>query len=331
MISDERFIEKVWEKYNNYANSNIKEKFFNKHQYRNSEIKRIIYTIISFIFSALVTTGVAYASITIHNSLFVQKNVKTDFINNPGYQYYEDMKMSLDGIYYKRICNYNEYTNAKKIWNDIVEMDENDFQDSFVIVIAGLTYKTTGLYISNVYVEDDKTCIELKREEKWSSNNTAISARVSRELERNDIVIKNLPNTIDTEGKYIDIDKITINYTIEQALKDGCLVVENNEKIISDKENMLDEFIEKKENGVLRIYKYGSGYFSISDIQYNNGVININCCTFDLIKNKVGEIVYFTGNNFEVENSNFNQKNYKEYFVSNELGDVWNIYTIKNN
>lgn len=325
MTSDEVFVNGVWEKYDNYMSSNAQEKFFRKHQYKNTEIKRKLGTIVSFILGIIATTGVVYASVAIHNALFSQKDTKTDFINNPGYQYYQNMQYT-DGIYYKRIYSYDEYIESTKIWHNLVEMNEKDFQESFVLIIAGQNYKTTGLYISNIYVKNDKTCVELKRKDKWSKDTTVISAKISNELNRKEIEIKNIPNIIPMPKNYKDLNEITIEYTIEQALTDGCIVIENYGEIISDNKSELDEFLEKKENGVLRIYKYGKEYFSVIDIQYDDGVVNINDHTFNLLENKSNPIVYFTGN--RITKIGFYNE-YTDYTCVNELGDVRIICTIK--
>lgn len=55
-----------------------------------------------------------------------------------------------------------------------------------------------------------------------------------------------MPNVIPTPEKYKDLSEITIEYTIEQVLTDGCIVIENYGEIISDNKSELDEFLEKK-------------------------------------------------------------------------------------
>lgn len=328
MTSDEIFVNRVWKKYNNYMNSDVKDQFFKKHQYKNIEIKRKLSTAISFILGIIATTGVVYASVAIHNAFFIQKDTKTDFTKDGAQEYYYENMLYSDGIYYKRIYNYNEYLEAKKIWDNLVEMNESDFQESFVLIIAGQNYETTSLYISDIYVKNNTTHVELKRKDKWSPNTTVISAKVSRELDCENIQINNLPNVVSTNGKYKELSEITTEYSIEQALKDGCFVIENKE-IKSENKKQLDEFIEKEENGVLRIYYCGTGYFKISDIQYNNGVININACTFNLENNEVEKIIYNTGT--KIIKKVFFKNQYIDYILSDEIGNEIIICTIKNN
>ena len=326
MTSDEIFVNGVWEKYNNYRNSKVQEQFFKKHQYKNSEIKRYISTVASFVFGFIITTGVVYASVVMYD--FIQKDTKTDFTKDGAQEYYYENMLYSDGIYYKRIYNYNEYLEAKNIWDNLVEMNESDFKESFALIIAGQNYETTSLYISDIYVKNNTTHVELKRKDKWSPNTTVISAKVSRELDCENIKIKNLPNVVSTNGKYKDLSEITTEYSIDQALKDGCFVIENNE-IKSENKKQLDEFIEKEENGVLRIYNCGTGYFKISDIQYNNGVININACTFKLANNEIEKIIYNTGT--KIIKKGFFKNQYIDYILTDEIGNELIVCTIKSN
>lgn len=323
---DEVFVDGVWKKYNNYINSNVKDIFFKKHQYKNTEIKRYLSTATSFALGVIVTTGVVYASVAMYD--FVQKDTKTDFTKNGAREYYYENMSYSDGIYYKRIYNYNEYIEAKNIWNNLVEMNENDFEESFVLIIAGQNYETTSLYISNIYIENNTTQVELKRKDKWSPDTTVISAKVLKKLDCENIKINNLPNIVSTTGKYKALNEITTEYSIEQALEDGCFVIENNE-IKSKNKKQLDEFIEKKGNGVLRIYNCGTGYFKISDIQYNNGVININACTFKLENNEIEKIIYNTGT--KIIKKGFLKNQYMDYILSDEIGNELIVCTIKSN
>lgn len=326
MMSDEVFVNGVWEKYNNYRNSKVQEQFFKKHQYKKSEIKRHLSTAASFILGVIITTGVAYASVVMYE--FIQKDTRTDFTKDGVQEYYFENMQYSDGIYYKRIYNYNEYLKAKNVWDNLVEMNESDFQESFALIIAGQNYETTSLYISNIYVKNNTTYVELKRKDKWSPNTTVISAKVSKNLDCENIQINNLPNVVSTNGKYKDLREITTEYSIDQALEDGCFVIENNE-IKSENKKQLDEFIEKEENGVIRIYSCGTGYFKISDIQHNNGVININACTFKLANNEIEKIIYNTGT--KIIKKGFLKNQYIDYILSDEIGNELIVCTIKNN
>ena len=279
--------------------------------------------------SSIITLSIGKANVTEKDYAgFIQKDTRTDFSQNGAHEYYQNMMYS-NGIYYKRIYSYDEYLKATEIWENLVEMSESAFKKSFVLIIAGQNYETTNLYISDIYVKDNTTYVELRRKDKWSAGNTVISAKISKELDKEKIEIKNLPNVVSTAGKYIELDEITMEYTIEQALEDGCFVVENYGEIISDNKNQLDEFIEKKENEVLRIYNYGKGYFKISDIQYNNGVININARTFNLTDNKIDPIIYNTGS--EIIKKGFFKNQYIDYILSDEIGNELIVCTIKNN
>lgn len=317
-MNNEEFINTVWDKYNNYTEAIIKEKFFKKHQYKYAETIRKIGTAISFIVGMIATTGIVYASVVTYQ--FVQKSTNTDFDKHRGYDYSQDMLCS-NSIYYKKIYTYSEYVEAQKMWNNLVELEEKDFNDSFVMILSGENYNTTSLYVSNISADDQKMYIELKKTEAWEEENTTISIKVSKKLDREIVEIHNLPNLPDTSEKYVDINSLTKYYTIEQALEDGCFTIKE-QKLISNNKNQLDSFIENCEQGiddVIRIYNYG--YFNtieVTDIEYKNGRINICWRHINMDDN---DIKYCTGN--EIIKSKFKRSNhtYIDYALSDEIGN----------
>ena len=109
-------------------------------------------------------------------------------------------------------------------------------------------------------------------------------------------------------------------------MEEKCFVIENNIIISSDK-SQLDDFIEKKENGILRIYDKGKTYFKISDIQYNDGVININTRACNLIENVIDPIIFATGD--KIEKKGFFKNQYTDYVFSDEIGNEIIVCTIK--
>lgn len=296
----------------------------NKHKINNHYTHQILIAIVSIITTLFIGTLGVYATISILN--FKQQYTQKDYIKGVSPQFYKHMETYSDGLYYKKINSYEEYVEETKLWSNLIEMNEKDFEESFVIMIAGDSYKTTNLYISNVYIEDDYTCIELKRKDKFTKDANIISAKITRKLEKKNIKIKNLPNIVQTTGQYIELNEITMDYTIEKALEEKCFVIENNIIISSDK-SQLDDFIEKKENGILRIYDKGKTYFKISDIQYNDGVININTRACNLIENVIDPIIFATGD--KIEKKGFFKNQYTDYVFSDEIGNEIIVCTIK--
>lgn len=276
MLDEKDFINGVWNKYENYSNNRkSKDKFFSKKLYQNSEYILGIKSFIIFLISLVATAGIVYAGITTYN--FVQNSTSTDFNKNQGYDYNQNMLYN-NGIYYKKINSYEEYEDAKKIWNDLVDIKQEDFEKYFVVILAGENYNTTGLYISNIHIKNQKLCIELKKKDVWNENDTVISAKVPKELEREEIEIKNLLNEVNTTNKYKNIDEITYDYSIDEALKENCFTINDKNQVVSNNKTRLNEFVENcnnKINDLIRICIYESNRTIICDIEYINNKINM--------------------------------------------------------
>ena len=278
------------------------------------EIKnhRIIMLIAMFVFISVAITGVTYAGKIIFD--FIQKETKTDFENNKEYDDYNEDMLYSDGIYYKTILDYQNYKNDKKKWNGLVEMRENDFNDYFVVVIAGENYSTTGLYISDIKVDDENLYIDLNKKDIWNGS-TVISAKLEKTLYRENIIVKNNPNIPQVSKEFIKMEDIPIGYTKEEAIEDGLIVIDAN-KIISNEKNRFNEFIENANNGIsdfIRIYNYDIiQNITIIDLEYKNGIINMSQCN----KTQPGNnIIYNSGN--EIIKSNGSGI----YWLKDEMGN----------
>ena len=273
------------------ARKSLKNKITNnKQSIKDYSLVRII---MNFIIVIMAITGVTYAGITAYK--FVQRETKTDFSNNPDYDdYSEDMEIS-DGIYYKRITSYRIYLKDLEKWNELVEMTEDDFNNYFVVVVAGENYDTTGLYISDIKADDENLYIDLNKKDKWDGS-TVISTKIEKDLYRENIVIRNNPNIPEMTNKFISMEKIPIGYTKEEAIQDGCFVIEYN-KIISDDKGEFERFIKNANKGIdgfIRIYQYDIiENVTIIDLESKNGKINMSQCN----KTQIGSSpVYNSGN-----------------------------------
>lgn len=258
------------------ARKSLKTKITNDKEYiKNNSVVRII---TNFIIVIIAITGVTYAGISAYK--FIQKETKTDFSNNPDYDdYSEDMEIS-DGVYYKKITSYQTYLKDLEKWNELVEMTEEDFNNYFVVVITGENYNTTGLYISDITTDEKNLYIDLNKKDKWDGI-TVISTKIEKDLYRENIVVRNNPNVPDTSNKFVSMEEIPIGYTKEQAIQDGCFVIEYN-KIISDDKEEFDRFIENANKGIdgfIRIYDYNIiENVTIIDLECKNGKINMSQC-----------------------------------------------------
>lgn len=256
--------------------------------------------------------GVTYAGVTIYK--FIQNETTTDFKNNPEYDDYSvDMSYS-DGIYYKAILNYQNYVEDKKKWTGLVDMTEKDFDEYFIVVIAGENYNTTGLYISDISTDEDNIYIDLKKKDTYDGS-TIISTKLEKKMYRNNIVIKNNPNVPEISEEFVSIEKIPIGYTKEDALNDGLFVIDTN-KIISEEKERFDEFIENANNGIedyIRIYDCDIAQnIMIIDIECKNGRINMSQCNKSQSE---GQIIYNSGNKIVKSNAT------GIYWLSDEIGN----------
>lgn len=313
-MTNQEFINGVWEKYDNYIKTEERDRFFIKNLYASIKFKRNLRIISNMILALISTAGIVYAGTITYE--IIQKSTKTDFQKNRGYDYNQNMIYN-NSMYYKKIHTYEEYLDDQKLWNNLIDMQEEDFKDYFVVILAGENYDTTSLYVSNIYEKDQKLCIELRKKDTWSIDNTVISVKIPKELDREEIDIINLPNEVNTSDKYQDINSITEEYTIEDAIEDKCFVVKEN-KIISPDKKQLDNFVNNCNNKVedlIRIYiQEVDNVVVIYDIEYKNNRINM---VSKIMKSNNDRILYHTGNEIVVRRLN----SAIEYSLYDEIGN----------
>lgn len=285
----------------------LKRKMKKNMEHTHLKVKVFINTILII----LCITGFTYAGITLYE--LVQKETKTDFKNNPEYDDYNEDMSYFDGVYYKIISTYQNYLDDQKKWTDLVEMTKDDFDEYFVVVIAGENYDTTGVYISDITADEEHLYIDLEKKEKWDGS-TVISTKIQKELYRDSIIIRNNPNIPNTSDKFISMEEIPIGYSKEQAIKDGCFVIEYGE-IISDDKNQLENFIKNANDGIdgfIRIYQFDIiENITVIDIECKNKKINMSQCN----KTSAGNyIIYNSGNSITKSDNNI-------YWLMDELGN----------
>lgn len=277
MLSDDEFINRVWNKYDLYSqNTKNTNNFFNKNISKRNKYILLLKSVITFFISILSTVGIVYATISSYN--YIQQYGTTNFSTNQNYDYNQNMIYDTDShLYYKKITTYEEYKVAKKIWNNIIDMQITDFNEYFIIVLAGENYNTTNLYISNIYNTDSEICIELKKKDTWSEDNTVIFSKINKNMNRENIKIKNIPNELTPTSNYKNFDQLTADYSIEEALSDNCIVIDKNHNIISDNKNQFYDFINNCNNeksDFIRLYICQVTRTIIYDIESTGTKIN---------------------------------------------------------
>ena len=269
MLKEDDFINDIWKKHDEYNRTRNKDKFFLKHLYRNTENLLTLKSLLTLVIAIIATAGATYAGFITYN--YITKETYTDFKQNPNYDYSQDM-IYQNNFYYKKVMSYEEYEKCKGVWNDLVGMNEEDFNDNFVVIVAVENTSMLGLTVSDVSANDTTLYIKFKKDENEDYNKTVTSIKISKNLDRDIIKIEKVEKNIDYTD-YERLEDLPHNYSKEQAIKDNCFVLENNE-IISSNAEQLNEFIDNARNGInsfIRIVSYFDEQVKIKDLEYKDG------------------------------------------------------------
>ena len=160
MLKEDDFINDIWKKHDEYNRARNKDKFFSKHLYRNTENLLTLKSLLTLIIAIIATAGATYAGVITYN--YITKETYTDFKENPNYDYSQDM-IYQNNFYYKKVMSYEEYEKCKGVWNDLVGMNEEDFKDNFVVIVAVENTSMLGLTVSDVSADDTTLYIKFKK------------------------------------------------------------------------------------------------------------------------------------------------------------------------
>lgn len=321
MLSEDKFINEIWDRYNYYEYNQNKDPFFEKHLYKNNDfllkLKMIIMSIVFLVTSA----GIVYAGAIFYN--YTQTSTNTNFQENVDYDNYNQDMTYQNGLYYKKITNYNDYLKAKQRWNNLVELSEEDFNNNFMVIVAGENYSTIGLNIYDISADGNTTYIKLKKIDD-NVNNTVVSSKIARELYRDNIsieVTQEEPKVV----KYKNLKEISQNYSKEEAIKDNCFVIDNN-AVISNDRDMLGTFVKNSEdniNSMIRVAIYFNSNLKIIDLEYKDGEYITH---EDNTRGDTGKTYTHVGNKIKVsKNSLFGN----EYVLLDKVGNKYIICTYK--
>lgn len=321
MLKEDDFINDIWKKHDEYNRTRNKDKFFLKHLYRNTENLLTLKSLLTLVIAIIATAGATYAGVITYN--YITKETYTDFKENPNYDYSQDM-IYQNNFYYKKVMTYEEYEKCKEVWNDLVEMNEEDFNDNFVVIVAVENTSMLGLTVSDVSADDTTLYIKFKKDENEDYDKTVTSIKISKNLDRDIIKIEKVEKNIDYTD-YERLEDLPHNYSKEQAIKDNCFVLENNEIISSNKEQ-LNEFVDNARNGInsfIRIVSYFDEQVKIKDLEYKDGEY-ILVSDDSRTRDKVEKFYYNYGDEIVVEHKSMgtiytikdNKSNSKIYFAS---------------
>lgn len=233
-------------------------------------------------------SGAVFAGVTIYNEFIKKQEEITSrglFDTGDGITTYETDLMANDmtwnessRLYHKIITNMDDYNKYKSRVNELPDMTEKDFKESFLVVIANENIRQKhekDLTISEVTADETTTHIIMKQKENpdYNNDNNIWYAIVDKSQLRDNADIKIEQHNINPEG-FTKLEDLSYNYSKEEAIKDGCIVTGNN-KVISNNLELLDEFIEKTENGengFIRIYSKYNEDVTIIDVNFKNGI-----------------------------------------------------------
>lgn len=248
----------------------------------------------STVIALLGTTSIVFASVKIYNE-YVKKQEELHsqelYVTEEGLysnDFTKDMmyEESID-LYYKIITNIDDYNKYKNIINELPDMLETDFENNFLILIGnwGARYPhESDLMISEVNADEKTTYITMKQKENSDYDKSSITlyAIIDKETLKENVKL-NIENSNISAEKFVSIESLSNNYSIEDALKDGCFVEENT-KVLSENKYAIDELIENSKNeteSFIRIYSKNNNVIRIIDLQYKNGMFMSNVRTLE--------------------------------------------------
>lgn len=243
-MDSNEFRKKIYDKYELHK-KDCNDEFFNKYHYKNN--KSFIFSKVAVLFIGIImTVSVVYAG-TIVYQYFTQKTAQTEYFQNMD----EWFEINDQETYYKKINSYSEYLKYKEKWNNIVDMSDKDFEENFLIVVIA-SWRMPGITITDIHSDENTLYVELDKkvtEEEIEKKEYMVSAMVAKELDRENVSVQNIVKPI-VSNKYKKLDELPLEYSINDALKDGCVVIDDVE-IQEDGKDKLESFIKRK----YRLYK----------------------------------------------------------------------------
>lgn len=196
--------------------------------------------------------------------------------SNITYQINDNILLSdyktINRFYYRVIKDYQTYLDTKNNFNNILEVSEKDFENNFMILVITENAPVNGLIFDNLSADDSSLTLNYVVNSSDRDAQTGTSILVSNDLYRDTINIeKTVPEMKMTS--YTNIRELPKDYSVEDAKKDNCLVIDMKNNANYNLNN-LEDFIEKvknKENAEIRIYNYmDNDQIYIYDITYSN-------------------------------------------------------------
>lgn len=107
------------------------------------------------------------------------------------YHYSHDMKNN-DGIYYKIIDKYDDYLICKERWNSILNMEEKDFENNFMIITAVENESTADLTVSDIFNKDGVLYVNMDDGEKYYPEALCISIIIPNDMKGEEVIVRDI-------------------------------------------------------------------------------------------------------------------------------------------
>lgn len=259
-------------------------------------LRKLIQIVATTFATIVTTTGMVWAGSHIYNE-YIKKQGS---INSNGLLIDENNiynREIIEGMshdehkrmYYKIITNNEEYDKYKNNVNELPEMTLQDFNDNFLVIVTWdgkMQEHEKDLRISAVTTDETTTYITLRQSDNpdYNNKNNILYAIVGKEQLRDNIKVE-LDKKEVTSPRFANVEDLPEDYSVQDAISDGCLVVENL-MLKSPDLSIIDNFIANTEAGeeeFVRIYqKYDYSNIQtvqITDIRYLKGIYYM--CSYD--------------------------------------------------
>lgn len=272
MLSDQEFLNKVWDKYHDSEQVVVKDNFYKTDYYTKHDLMILIKSIIRTIIVLFSSVSVVYASTVAYE--YIQKRATTHYEQDMN-SYFE---ISDKEIYYKSIDNYNEYKQYKNKWENIKDIKETDFENNFVLVLIA-TWRMPEITIENLKTDENTLYVYVSRnisEDAISKKEYMVSSIIPLEYYRKNIKIEMYDIGMKAD-KYVPLEELPSDYSLDDARKDNCVVLENN--MLDENSKILWKNFENaiKENNdayiriVVKTDFTNENDISIRDVEFING------------------------------------------------------------
>lgn len=281
---------------------------------KNNIKEKALKFIISIITTIIGMSGVCFAISGIYNNIIKQGKTFSSGLgevtnNTTDSLLSSDMEWDKNNaFYFKTIENIEEYSKYKSAVNELPNMVETDFETNFLLIITSIFPRNPdekNLIVADISSNEETTFIKLKQEENAdvTNFNNIIYAILPKEELKPNIKIEIDHFNIHLPG-YEDINNLPQDYTIDNAIKDGCLVLEKG-ILKSNNISTLDNLINASQNNeknYIRIYdKVSNNEIQIIDIIYKEGLYYMNSSTISNMEREISFNSFETLSKGEIE------------------------------